>query len=163
MKRYRGIIFLALIVAVYYGCKKAPVFPNTPTLKFKEFLQHHGSDSLQVVFSFTDGDGDIGVAPTDTNYNMLLTVYHKNIPGHLPPWIFVPDPNSATGTDSLKYKYRIPKLTAGQNGLEGDIYITLNKGLLINIDDSLEFSAFLIDQSHHHSDTIRTPEVDLIP
>src|ERR1044072_5515374 len=121
MKRISAYIFFALIAVFAFSCRPDPVFPDEPILKFKQFIQPPNSDSLQVVFSFTDGDGDIGVAPTDTNYNMLLTLYHDSA-GH---WVYIRDPSDPNGVDSLKYKYRIPKLTAGQTGLEGDIYVTL--------------------------------------
>lgn len=169
MKLFRGILFFALFVVLYPGCKPAPTFPVEPILKFKTtadnpnagFIQRSGSDSLQVVFSFTDGDGDIGVAPNDTNYNMLLTPYHKNPAGN---WVVIDDPNTPSTTDSLTYKYRIPKLTAGQVGLEGDIYVTVSKFILIQVgEDTLQFNAFLLDQAHHKSNVVRTPEVDLIP
>jgi hypothetical protein len=160
MKQYSGLLFFALLAALYFGCRPAPVFPDEPILKFKKFIQPPGSDSLEVVFSFTDGDGDIGIAPNDTSYNMLLTAYHDSAG----QWIYLRNPNDPSGLDSLKYKYRIPKLIAGQSGLEGDIYVTINKAIMISSgNDTLQFNAFLLDQSHHKSVVIRTPEVDLIP
>src|SRR5665213_2731122 len=127
MKRFAHFIFFAVVVAGFYSCLKPVVFPTTPSLKFKKFIQS-GHDSLQVVFSFTDGDGDIGVAPNEVDSNMVLTLYHKNSSGQ---WVFVPaNCQTCTPSDSLYYSYRIPQLTAAQNGLEGDIYITMNRAFM---------------------------------
>jgi hypothetical protein len=160
MKLYRGIFVFALFAVLYFGCKPAPVFPAEPILTFKKYIQS-GSDSLQVVFSFTDGDGDIGIAPNSTDSNMVLTGYHKDVNGN---WVVIPNPSPGHPNDTLTYEYRIPKLTAGQNGLEGDIYVTITKNFLVlSGEDTLQFNAFLLDQSHHQSAVIRTPEVDLTP
>ena len=159
MKLFRGLFFFALLVVLYFGCKPAPTYPAEPVLTFKKYIQS-GADSLQVVFGFTDGDGDIGIAPNSTDSNMVLTAYHDSL-GH---WVRVPWPTPGNPGDSLKYVYRIPKLTAGQNGLEGDIYVTITKSILVAAgEDTLQFNAFLLDASHHKSEVIRTPEVDLTP
>src|SRR6185436_10769059 len=98
MKRICGFIFFASLAALYIGCKPAPVFPDEPILKFKQFIQPPGSDSLQVVFSFTDGDGDIGIAPNSADSNMVLTCYHKDANGN---WIVLDDPSTSNLNDSL--------------------------------------------------------------
>jgi hypothetical protein len=135
---------------------------GTPFLEFKEYIQIPGTDSLQVVFSFTDGDGDIGVSPLDTNSNMMLTIYHKNAAGQ---WVVIDDPYTQFDpNDSMRLKYRIPKLAAGQTGLEGDIYLLVNKSVFINAgEDTLQFNGVLIDQSHNQSAYVRTPEIILVP
>ncbi len=160
MKLVRTFLAFVLLGAAFYSCKPDPIYPAEPMLEFKEYFQAQNSDSLQVIFTFTDGDGDIGVSPLDTNYNMLLTVYRKNASGQ---WIVLDDPGTPSLTDSLMYKYRVPRLTAGQIGLEGDIYLTINKSILRQIEDTLQFNAVLIDQSHNYSSWVRTPEVVLIP
>ena len=156
MKHFRGIFLFAFLGVMFFGCKPDPTFPAIPALSFKEFRQPAGTDSLVVVFSFTDGDGDIGVAPTDTTPNMMLTLYTQDANGN---FVVCDDP-STVATDSLVYKYRIPNLTAGQIGLEGDIYLTIeNKNFLPS--DTLQFNSFLLDQSENKSNTVRTETVIL--
>ena len=158
MKLFRGIFFFALFVVLYFGCKPAPVFPDEPVLKYKDYIVS-GADSLQVVFTFTDGDGDIGIAPNATDSNMVLTAFHDSA-GY---WVKIPNPQPGNPNDSLKYVYRIPKLTAGQNGLEGKIYVTISRGILVaSGEDTLQFNAFLLDASHHKSEVIRTNNIDLV-
>jgi hypothetical protein len=161
MNLFRGTIVIALFAVAIGGCTPDPVFPVEPMLTFKEFIQRPGSDSLDVVFSFTDGDGDIGVAVNSSDSNMVLTAYHRDPASGL--WVVVDNPNTANPLDSLCYTYRIPKLAAGQEGLEGDIYVTINKTFLALTEDTLQFNAFLLDQSRNRSPYVRTPEVVLVP
>ncbi|HET6991531.1 MAG TPA: hypothetical protein VFJ43_09420 [Bacteroidia bacterium] len=156
MKFIRGILVWALFAFIYSGCKPEPTFPAVPALTFNRFIQPPSTDSLVVVCGFTDGDGDIGLLPTDTNYNMMLTVYAPDANGNYQ----VMDDLNTPQADSLIYKYRIPHLTAGQAGLEGDIYVALEHKSFIGR-DTLEFNAFILDNSHHKSNVVRTSPVIL--
>jgi hypothetical protein len=157
MKRFRGIFLFLLLGAGFYGCVPQPVYPDEPSLKFKEFRpQHSGSDSLTAVFTFTDGDGDIGLAPTDPDSNFLMTVYVPDASQNY----HVLDNSQTVQSDSIYYPYRISHLTAGQAGLEGDIYVTILHKSFIGR-DTLQFNAFLLDQSHHRSNYVRTDPVVL--
>ncbi len=151
MKNMR--IYVSVFIAICAGafaCTPDPVFPDEPIITFKEF-QYNGSDTLKVVFSFTDGDGDIGVTPTGTDSNMVLTLYYKGPDGQF----HVARPGAST-TDSVYYNYRIPELPEGQSGLEGDIYLVVNPQFMLY--DTIQFNAFLLDQTDHKSAVVRTPE-----
>lgn len=157
MKLLRGIFLFMLPGVVFFGCKPEPVYPDEPALTFKEFRpQTAGSDSLTAVFSFTDGDGDIGLAPTDPDSNFLMTVYVPDANQNYQ----VLDNSITSQIDSVYYPYRISHLTAGQAGLEGDIYVTILHKSFIGR-DTLQFNAFLLDQSHHRSNYVRTDPVVL--
>jgi hypothetical protein len=156
MKLIRCIFVLAMLSFAVSNCTPDPIYPKEPVLTFKEYIDHPGSDSLEVVYSFTDGDGDIGVALTDTMSNMQMTIYYRDPATS----VYKPLPNLQTADtlDSIVYKYRIPKLTAGQSGLEGDIYITVNRALLSLQEDTVRFNTFLLDQSRNKSAYVLTPE-----
>ncbi len=156
MKLISVIFFFVLFGLLFFGCKPQPTFPVEPVLTFSKFLQPTGSDSLRIVFSFTDGDGDIGVSQTDTDSNMVVTVYVPDATGHF----VVLDNINTPQADSIMYTYRIPHLTAGQVGLEGDIYVTNEHKSFIGR-DTLQFNAFLLDQAHHKSNLVRTQTVIL--
>jgi hypothetical protein len=156
MKLIRGISGFVFFALLFWGCKPDPVFPAVPALTFKEFQQPTNSDSLRVVFSFTDGDGDIGLLPTDADSNMVITVYAQDTSGAFK----VMDNVNTPQADSLYYPYRIPHLTPGQAGLEGDIYITIEHKSFIGR-DTLQFNAFLLDNSHNRSNYVRTETVVL--
>lgn len=147
--RNYSVIF-ACVSVLAFSCTPDPVFPDEPILTFKEF-QYNGSDTLKAVFSFTDGDGDIGVAPVGNDSNMVLTLYYKG-----PDGLFHVARPGVSITDSIYYTYRIPELTEGQSGLEGDIYLTINPQFILY--DTIQFNAFLLDQTDHKSAVVRTPE-----
>lgn len=148
MRAYSAV-FITICMAAF-ACTPDPVYPDEPILTFKEF-QYNGADTLKVAFSFTDGDGDIGVIPTGNDSNMVLTLYYKGPDGNF----HVVRPGVST-TDSVYYNYRIPELPEGQSGLEGDIYLVVNPQFIQY--DTIAFNAFLLDQSHHKSVVVRTPE-----
>lgn len=150
----RTFIFLFLFAGVMgVSCTPDPVYPDEPIITFKEF-QYNGTDTLRAVFSFTDGDGDIGVAPTGNDSNMVLTLYYK-----APDGTFKVARPGVSLTDSIYYTYRIPELPEGQRGLEGDIYLVVNPQFMLY--DTIQFNAFLLDQTGHKSAVVRTPETVL--
>jgi len=75
-------ISIGLIIAgftlLFSGCAKPPDFPTIPEIAFVEFNQNTivqagpttNRDTLEVTFSFTDGDGDIG---SEDDLNIFLT------------------------------------------------------------------------------------------
>lgn len=151
MKVIRTYLSIFAVICVgALACTPDPIFPDEPIITFKEF-QYNGSDTLKAVFSFTDGDGDIGVSPVGNDSNMVLTLYYKAPDGEFHVARPIAYPN-----DSIYYTYRIPELVEGQTGLEGDIYLVVNPEFMLY--DTIQFNAFLLDQSHNKSAVVRTPE-----
>lgn len=74
-------LLLSIIVISIYSCIKAPNFPDEPVITYNGLSRttmSQGSaleDSVTIFFSFTDGDGDIGV-PVDErdqdNFNVII-------------------------------------------------------------------------------------------
>ncbi len=161
MSRNRGYFMVALLAVSLFGCKPDPVYPVEPGLTFARFEQPNSGtnhDTLRVVFNFTDGDGDIGVVDNGTDSNFVLTPYHK-LNG---VWKVIDNPSTVSTTDSV-YPYRIPHLTAGQSGLEGEIQVTVNRAILRTAVDTVKFKAFLLDENHHRSPFVMTDSVVLLP
>jgi hypothetical protein len=162
MVNKRVYFFVALLIVALYGCQPDPVYPVEPVLTFSRFEQPNSGnnhDTLRVIFNFTDGDGDIGVPENSTDSNFVLTPYERNpATGTWQPI----NPNFPT-PDSVPYTYRIPHLTAGQSGLEGEIQVTLNRAILRTAQDTVKFKAFLLDNNHHRSAFVLTDSVYLLP
>jgi hypothetical protein len=155
MAWFKHISIVFVLVVAVFGCKPEPVFPTEPKLSFTKYIQNDNSDSLQVIFSFTDGDGDIGVSAGATDSNMVLQLYVPAGSGG-----FVPQPNLMNQGQFIYYNYRIPQLTASQKGLEGDLYLTVNKAFITR--DTIRFNAYLIDQAQNRSEIVETPSVILL-
>ncbi|MDB5283591.1 MAG: hypothetical protein JWO06_2666 [Bacteroidota bacterium] len=70
----RKVFFLALISSfVLSSCIKSPTYSNIPAIKFvsvsSDIVKAFGRDTI--IFSFTDGDGDIGTYASSTDSGNL--------------------------------------------------------------------------------------------
>ncbi|MEO1049418.1 MAG: hypothetical protein AAFX87_02270 [Bacteroidota bacterium] len=101
-----SIACIALISIILSSCFDAPNFPDEPQIEFsdvflKERINTSTADSLVVVVTFEDGDGDLGLSNTEINppYNefnyprfngQLITLADRSIPelDTLPPFAF---------------------------------------------------------------------------
>ena len=156
--------FVALVF--FTSCIKQDEYPIEPQIAYQNFLvgfdtsQYAVSGILNV--SFTDGDGDIGLADGDTNfpyqrggdyyYNYVLTFFNK-VNG---VYTEVPlDP---------PFSVRIPVLNKQYPGkaIKGSISDTINLKLIPHPGyDTIRFEAFIYDKRLHKSNVITTPEIIL--
>ncbi|MFT3884108.1 MAG: hypothetical protein QM724_01380 [Flavobacteriales bacterium] len=148
-------LVLGLLV-VASGCLRTEKFPVEPKITFKEFKQF--GDSASLVISFTDGDGDIGLAQGDTlgNFAPGSQWYHN---------LFVDYYAREHGTwvlqdFTLPLYYRIPVITpTGQNkALEGDIAVALKPYPVLpgTEGDSIRLNVRLADRALHMSNEVET-------
>jgi hypothetical protein len=161
------IVFLSMCLI---SCIKTVTFPNEPFIEYLSFESL--SDSGKLTFSFTDGDGDIGLdqnfflPPYNTGsfyyYNLYIN-YYELMDGQ---WVRGrADPNGENFFgDSITYPFRIENITPnGQNlAIQGDIEIVLEPfyfNFNSNHADSIRFSILLIDRSLNHSNVIFSPTI----
>ncbi|HLP11482.1 MAG TPA: hypothetical protein VK177_06060 [Flavobacteriales bacterium] len=149
----------------FYGCLKPEVFPDEPIIEFKEY-QLVNDDSLMLSFSFTDGDGDIGLGsadiapPFDTSskyYNNVFLRYYEKVNGN---WV---QGVNAQG-DPVEFRYRTEKLTpTGKNkALKGRviIYITPIYYNAFSPDgDTIKYDIQLVDRALHESNLVESGEI----
>ena len=152
MKHFTPTFIISALI-LFSSCGPDVIFPAEPQLTFKEY-KPGGQDSLKVMFTFTDGDGDIGVSPIGSDSNMLLVLYYKAADG----FFYQAHPSNDPG-DSIVYLYRIQELPSGQNGLDGEIHLDVNTGFVTY--DTIQFNAYLLDQTNHKSVVVRTPEIGI--
>lgn len=82
------IFLLFLVSLLLNSCFKKENYPVEPIVEFDTFTVDNTTGMAQIVFSFTDGDGDIGLLESDTlapyqkngdyYYNFFLTYYEKD-------------------------------------------------------------------------------------
>lgn len=157
-------MFVFVVVALS-SCLKRVDYPNRPHIEFLGFYPNPAatgpSDSLGAVkFSFTDGDGDLGLNEGDTmgefaqgqpyNYNLFITYFEKR--NNL--FVKVETP--------LPFHVRFKRLTSeGGNGeLEGDmeVGVTARPGTPY---DTIRYEMYIVDRALQHSDTIVTSDIIL--
>lgn len=157
-------LFAVLVMAfVLPACLPNSNFPDTPVIEYNGFTKKpkgDGTDSTGILsISFTDGDGDIGLAQGDTfppyNFNSeyyynFFTRYYEKQDGEFVEVVLDP-PNN----------YRIPVLTPeGQNkSLEGDIQVELYINNPLSEYDTIMFEVWIVDRALRESNVIKTEEI----
>jgi hypothetical protein len=107
--KYKGALSLALalvalaVLFMVQACTSPPEFPFQPRIEFDEVIFKAGvddNDSLIIKIKFEDGDGDLGLSPTEdaAPYNRLI--YYNNKTGQ--PFVS----GSIAIEDLLKYADR---------------------------------------------------------
>ncbi|MFH1319055.1 MAG: hypothetical protein ABII90_00165 [Bacteroidota bacterium] len=176
--KIENIIFLSIacwVVFVFSSCLLPDEYPPEPGIKFESYSYKDTLNELDMPvhagilkFSFTDGDGDIGLNDGDT----------------LPPYSDCKDStcnnvyinrigiNNGNLSELLSFDYRIPDITpAGQNKtLKGEIEVELDIRLpviIITDDydtityDTVIYEVYIYDRALNQSNIITTPSIVL--
>ncbi len=141
-----------------HGCIQPPEYPIIPEIELVglsslSMVQSSlNTDSTTVVFSFTDGDGDIGSPEV---LNIFVTDLRDNF---------------------VASRYRIPSIpeAGSNNGISGEITITLYTTCCVYPNgeppctpsetfptDEVTYEIYITDQAGNKSNTIRTPPITL--
>ena len=105
------------------------ISPN-PAIKYR--------DTILIVISYTDGDGDLGIDSADVK-NLFVTDSRNNVVS----------------------EFRIPQLapTGATIAIQGNLDVVLPPQIFINDNDSTEtvsYSLYIVDRAGHKSNTITT-------
>jgi len=147
------VIFPVVAILFLISCSKEETYPKIPEITFKslKLLQNVAlNDSVILIFSFTDGDGDIGSPKLDTVSRDVFIKFYEMKDG-----VFVPfdDPFGA-------FNYRVPFLIprGNNNSLKGDILINVDYNPL-QPNDTVKYEVYLRDRAGHKSNTIVTSTI----
>ncbi len=170
---------LALFITVgVLSCRKKEEFPAEPHIEFKELIKNTNSQgkdtSIALVFTFTDGDGDIGFLKEESgppftgefSYNLHVDYQRKNSNGQFEQ-VFVPTLVDSIAPDGtviqiiknlpVQFKYRLPFLEPpGKNkAIKGDISVDMSTFGFSPV-SRLEF--YIYDRALNKSNVEFTPE-----
>ena len=153
-------IVLLSIFFFFFGCRKSEQYPIIPEIKFVS-LDVYTNDSTHVnegllKFSYSDGDGDLGLQANDTtpphDYDIYSLFYKKhNVNGVIDTIkINTPAPVAA----------RIPYLTpkGATKAIKGEIDVTIPLPLSNGGKDTIYFQTYIFDRAMHKSNIITTPD-----
>ncbi len=155
----RKIVYIFSFLFFLISCEKEEQYADIPEIKFKSFtiekeIQNNFENTIgRLIFSFTDGDGDIGIDPNTEslndsisleNYNAFITRYYKI--------------NDQFIRDTTIF-YIIPYMEGGvyREYLKGEIEIKLY--FLKFKHDTLKLDFYITDRANHKSNTDSTPEI----
>lgn len=158
-------IFLFVLIIFLAGCPEIEVIPEIPEIEFLSFTLSEDVDELQniilageLVFSFQDGDGDIGlqepdtITPGDTTvFNLFFTMFHKTGGEYI-----------ELGEDDLgaPLYYRIPYIEPreGQNKIvRGEVNIRFEYPIIKY--DTIRYDFYITDRALHKSNIESTPDI----
>lgn len=181
--KYAGLF---LILALFAGCMKEPVYPNEPQIEFNsihsEIVKNSLGNVLPRIFiklNFKDGDGNLGLntsdlanAPFNDTVNVVNGVKIIDRTKARNYFVkaffkkgnqFVPYPNLVS-----KEGYRFLRLDPDnkKHSLEGELDYYLDVVFPIDIDfpeyesgDSVKFEIYVVDRSLNKSNIIQTAPV----
>lgn len=161
LNRFFSILFLFAVLLTAQGCLKRETYPIEPHIEFVNFIKYQNEEGIDtkgtLIFSFTDGDGDIGLSAGDT-----LPPFHKEGDYHYNMYIFYKEMQNGVLTEvnlPLPFHLRLPVITPSGNNkaIKGDMEVELDIYNPISVYDTICFSFYLVDRALHVSNTITTP------
>lgn len=157
-------IILGVVALGFSSCLKPKEYDVVPVIEYKSFTP--SGDTAFLSITFTDGDGDVGLAeyetqpPYDTSskfyYNLFINYYEK-VNG---VWV---QGTNALG-EPVQFNYRVPYLTPEGNNkaLKGEIQVKLSPryyNVASPDSDTIKFDIQLADRALQLSNIVETPEI----
>lgn len=170
-----SLILSILVILAVISCKRIDDYPPEPTITYLDFEKiFNETDSIYdrgiLKFEFTDGDGDLGLAKSDTffpfnpgskyYYNLIIDYFEVRNGVETPVWLTFF--NSETQQfDTVYLSARIPLLTPkGSNkALSGEINDTLFIYNYYSDFDTLFLKFRIVDRALHESNIETTPYI----
>lgn len=155
-------------ILIPLSCTEKEEYPDIPHIEFESFVKlrnMQGVDEKGVLkFSFTDGDGDIGLYSWETtppyDYNLFITYFEKQN-GEFKEVILTYYNDSTQQFDTNYFHSRIPIINSPdeEKPLKGKIEIELDINNPESNYDTIRFDAYIKDRALNESNTISTPEI----
>ena len=173
-----GVLLLALAVC---SCQKPVEYPIEPKIAYEGFTYLINEDSTFsgegiVSFSYTDGDGDLGLDDSDTlppfgfhdahYYNMVID-YLKCVNGEFikTPLLSPHVPTSPADTlvlyDTVTFNARFKRLRDSEEprAISGTMEYKLTVQNPFSPNDTVKFEIHILDRALHESNVIQTDPI----
>ncbi len=168
MKTVFSILGIICIGWGMWSCKKINSYSDIPEIRFKKLTSGQKNTALGIVdvtfltFSFTDGNGDLGVRDTTTT-DTLSRVYviwqEKLTDGTYKDYTFINGNGTTIQPYRIPYDYRMNKDDAQNKVLKGEIEVMLFNPIASLDTVRLEF--YIMDRALHKSNVDHSPNFKL--
>lgn len=160
------MVFAGITLA---SCIDKPIYPSEPVIEYKDFIRYGSDpsnpDSVDLVISFTDNEGDIGLEQADTfgifKYGNLYMIYFYDS-ANTGNWVaYDYTSNPLPPFDTLKIPYRVPPvLPDGEESepMKGLIYVKQKP--FIKVHDRIMYKVYMYDKASHKSNTVDSPPIE---
>lgn len=162
------LLFLISPILIVLSCQKKEDFPDIPHIEYESFLKIRNSQDIDekgiLEFSFTDGDGDIGLYSWDTvapyDYNLFITYFEKQN-GEFKEVVLTYYNKITQEYDTINFNARIPIINSSGESkpFKGKVEIELFINNYFSDFDTIRFDAYIKDRALNESNTISTPEI----
>ena len=179
--KIRTIIGLLLLALAVCSCQKPVEYPIEPKITYEGFTYLINADSTFsgegiVAFSYTDGDGDLGLDDSDTlspfgfhdahYYNMVID-YLKCVNGEFVkmPLLSPHVPTSPADTlvlyDTVTFNARFKRLRDSEEpkAISGTMEYKLTVQNPFSPNDTVKFEIRILDRALHESNVIQTEPI----
>ncbi len=160
----RRTILLILVAISFNQCQELPEYPDVPLINYENFSLYISTNNLgqdvltgKLNFSFTDGDGNLGLEPwpdtvaiglPDTQrYNLFLQVHDYQDEAFV----------KVTDEDGGVLKYMIPYMD--KESLSGTVSVTIEYPIIKY--DTIFYTFYLYDRDFNMSNTDTTDVLNL--
>ncbi len=141
-----------IVFGIGAGCKKDDSFPITPEISFVSLVKYtsqNNQDSLELIFDFNDGDGDIGTPESNTSDRDIFAKLFE-----LKNGVFT----EANLAAPLEYRLPYLKPSGNNSSLKGSVQINIDYNIL-KINDTIRYELYIKDRAGHLSNTITTSTI----
>ena len=179
--KIRTIIGLLLLALAVCSCQKPVEYPIEPKITYEGFTYLINADSTfsgegVIAFSYTDGDGDLGLDDGDTlppfgfhdahYYNMVID-YLKCVNGEFVkmPLLSPHVPTSPADTlvlyDTVTFNARFKRLRDSEEpkAISGTMEYKLTVQNPFSPNDTVKFEIRILDRALHESNVIQTEPI----
>lgn len=160
------------------SCIDKPIYPSEPVIAYQDFIRYGSNplspDSVELVVSFTDNEGDIGLEQSDTSGifkfgNLYMNYLFWDTTG-VDHWSYYDNsPADSIPFDTLKVAYRVPPVLPEGDPAEpmkGLIYvkmITKSGGVSLIVHNRIKYNVYIYDKALHKSNVTETTPLDFQP
>ena len=179
--KIRTIIGLLLLALAVCSCQKPVEYPIEPKIEYQGFTYLINADSTFsgegiIAFSYTDGDGDLGLDDSDTlppfgfhdthYYNMVID-YLKCVNGEfvkmplLSPHVPTGPADTLVLYDTVTFNARFKRLRDSDEpkAISGTMEYKLTVQNPFSPTDTVKFEIRILDRALHVSNTIQTEPI----
>jgi hypothetical protein len=170
MKKYIQIsLILTGFLLLFGSCYKRSDYPDIPHIELADahkINKGQDLDSFYFTISYLDGDGDLGLAQSDTFapynkppyfYNFFIEYYEK-VNGdfrRVKPIL------SGGNIDTIGYYYRFPVLNSSDKPktIKGELTVGILHGIAPVYSNIVKFKIYIYDRKLQKSNVVETPEI----
>ncbi|MCD6019815.1 MAG: hypothetical protein K0S53_2936 [Bacteroidetes bacterium] len=153
---FKYLLFFGITWAVL-ACVKKTSYPTVPEIEYQAFYPYAG-DSADIQIKFTDGDGDIGGAESDSTRNFWVTYYYRDSVTNNYTAYYIAQDN-----DTLRTGYVIKAPSDAYKGkpISGEVNVRLQQLRHSKKIKNIKYVIYLFDAAGNKSNVVTTPEITI--